>query len=109
MTHTITLGTPMSFLEALKYLEEGKCVGIRPKGNSGFLVLNKPHWAKRYHLAWHRSKNNEGANNEIPVEHYLGEWSPVVLDNRRLPLEIKNSLLLENITGVLDGLTYEKN
>jgi hypothetical protein len=113
MTHTITLDTPMNFLEAMQYLADGKCVGIKPKGNSHYLVPYRPHFwnakDKRIALAWYRSYKDGTVSNTISDESYLGEWFPVVLDTRRLPIEIKHSLLLENITGVLDNLTYEKN
>lgn len=112
MTHTITLDTPMTFLEAMQYLVDGKCVGIKPVTNSNYLVPYKPHFwnqnDKRIALAWFRSLKDNKVDTTLSSESYLGEWFPVILDARRLPLEIKNSLLLQNITGVLDNLTYEK-
>ena len=112
MTRTIVLDDmPMSFTEAIKYMTDGKCVGIKPKGSSTYLIPFRPQWmnSSAFTLTWFRSMKKDGEiSSIISNENYLNEWFPVILDSRHLPIPIKDSLLLENITGVLDGLEYEK-
>ena len=106
MIGTITLETEMSFLEALQNLEEGKCIGIKPKGNSNFLVKYKPHWMNQDSpdnmLCWDRSvKEGKGTEN-VRTNQYLGKWFLVVINTNLLPDKIRLQFVLENITGLVE-------
>lgn len=105
MIGTITLDTAMNYTDALQYLIDGKCIGIKPQNNLGFIVKYKPIWMKKtspdYQICWSRSFKDGQANEGIRAEQYLGDWFPVVIDTNTLPENIKQSFILENITGLL--------
>lgn len=102
---TITLENEMPFTDAVQYLLDGKCVGIRPKGNCNFIVKYKSHWLNQsspdYFLCWSRSVKEGKGNESIRTNQYTGMWLPVVIDANDLPDNIKQSFVLENITGLL--------
>lgn len=107
----ITLDIEMAFTEALQYLLDGKCIGIRPHGNANYIVKYKPHWMNNespdYGLCWSRSLTPDGqASNFIKSDQYLGKWSPVVIDSNDLPDEIKQLFILQDISS-LKGSTYK--
>ncbi len=81
---TITLNQKMSFNEALQYLLDGKCVGIRPMTNSNYIELFKPGWmnpdSPDYFLRW----NDSIDNSDIRSNQFLEEWYPVVVDHRTI-------------------------
>lgn len=89
---TITLETKMTFAEALQYLMDGKCIGIKPQTNSNFLVRYHPKWMNQespdYILKWNRSEKDEG----IRTNQYLEEWYAVIIDHRELKDETKEKL-----------------
>lgn len=106
----ITLDIEMSFTEALQYLLDGKCIGIRPDGNASYIVKYKPHWMNQessdYELCWSRSLTKDGqASNHIKASQYLGKWFPVVIDSNDLPDEIKQLFILQDISS-LKGSTH---
>lgn len=77
----ITLDNPMSFHEALKELESGKCLGIRPLGNSRYIELFRPAWKSTgWQLRWNQTEECQAIN----VDQFLGEWFLVVVDHRDL-------------------------
>lgn len=80
MIITITLEQEMTFDEALKYMLAGKCLGIRPGSNTGYIELFKPDWmnkeVKEYMLQWN------GSGDGIRTNQYLGVWYPVIIDHR---------------------------
>lgn len=80
----IDLDEMMSFEKALKNLLEGKCLGIKPKGNSNYIVLYAPEWMNSdYFLCWN---NTEGDTN-IRSNQYLEEWSLVIINHLTLKKE----------------------
>lgn len=85
---------------------DGKCIGIRPKGNSNFIVKYKPHWMSRtspnYSLCWSRSVKEGNGNEGIRSDQYLGRWQPVVLDTNDLSDNIKQLFVLKDITSLVD-------
>lgn len=84
MLKTITLDIPLTFQEAMQYLIAGKCLGIRPGTNTGFVELYKPHWMNSASpdsmLRWHGESGNAG----IRTNQYLETWYPVIIDHRTL-------------------------
>ena len=81
---TITLDTEMSFISALTYLMEGKCIGIRPGSNSGYVIRYKPDWMNQesedYMLKWNGTRNGD----LIRTNQYLESWYPVIVDHREI-------------------------
>ena len=81
---TITLETHTNFIDALKYLIEGNCIGIKPGENTSYLEIYKPEWMNKespdYILKWHDSENNEG----IRTDQYFEKWFPVIVDHREI-------------------------
>tara|TARA_R110001632_G_scaffold123505_1_gene236245 strand:- start:769 stop:1026 length:258 start_codon:yes stop_codon:yes gene_type:complete len=81
---TITLDTEMTFNDALTYLMEGKCIGIRPTTNSSYIERYKPSWMNKespdYMLKWSGADNG----NEIRTNQYLESWYPVIVDHREI-------------------------
>ena len=81
---TIVLDTEMSFNEALNYLMDGKCVGIKPTTNSNYIERYKPTWmnekSQDYMLRWNGKDNGNG----IRTNQYLESWYPVIVDHREL-------------------------
>ena len=102
---TLTLENELSFTDAVQNLLDGKCIGIKPKGNSNFIVKYKPHWMNQsspdYLLCWNRSVKDGKGNEGIRTDQYTSAWLPVVIDSNDLPENIKQSFILENITGLL--------
>jgi len=92
---TITLETKMTFTQALDHLMQGKCIGIKPGNNSGFLVLYKPAWMNQespdFFLCWNKRPTQE-VETGIRTNQYLEEWYPVVIDHRELPEKISSHL-----------------
>jgi len=87
----------MTFTEALEYLMQGKCVGIKPSTNSNFIVRYKPKWMNAespdYMLCWNRSEHKDGrADCSIRTNQYLEEWYPVIIDHRELSEDVLNLL-----------------
>lgn len=84
MLKTITLDTSLTFQEALQHLMDGKCLGIRPGNNTGFIELHKPHWMNQSSpdsfLRWHGNSGDAG----IRTNQYLEPWHPVIIDHRTL-------------------------
>jgi len=105
MIRTITLETELTFADAVKHLLEGKCIGIKPKGNSNFLVKYKPHWMNEnspdYFICWNRSVKDGKGSEGVRTDQYLGVWQLEVINTNDLPENIKQSFILENITGLL--------
>ena len=95
----------MPFTEALQHLVDGKCIGIKPKGNNNYVVKYKPHWMNQdsteHMLCWNRSVKEGKGETSIRTNQYLNEWFLVVIDCNDLPENIKQSFVLENITGLL--------
>lgn len=95
----------MNFSDAVQYLLDGKCIGIRPKGNGSFLVKYKPFWMNQnspdYILCWSRSVKEGKANEGIRTDQCVGSWQPVIIDSNELPDNIKQLFVLENITGLV--------
>lgn len=105
MLRTKDLEIELSFSEALKWLEEGNCIGIRPKGNANFIIktrmcYNKPD-SKRNFIMWKRTKKEDRQNGDqsIRIEQYLDTWNPVVLDCNELPEKMHALLENENISN----------
>ncbi len=103
---TLTLETEMSFTEALRHLEMGKCIGIKPKGSSGgFLVKYKPHWMNEDSddnmLCWNRSVTDGKGAEGIRTKDFLGKWYLVVIDTNSLPDKIKLQFVLSDITNIV--------
>lgn len=102
---TITLELEMNFTDAVQYLLDGKCIGIKPKGNSNFIVKYKPHWMNQtspdYLLCWNRSVKEGKGNEGIRTDQYIETWQPVVIDANDLPDNIKQLFILENISGLV--------
>lgn len=90
---TITLELEMNFTEAIQYLLDGKCIGIKPKGNSSFLVKYKPNSSFNYFLCWSRSVRDGKGNEAVRSDQYLETWQPVVIDTNDLPDDIKQLFL----------------
>jgi len=86
MLKTITLDTPLSFQEALEHIIAGKCLGIRPGSNTGYLELHKPSYMNSAcpdsFLRW----NGESGDAGIRTSQYLESWYPVIIDHRTLPV-----------------------
>jgi hypothetical protein len=84
MLKTITLEMPLSFHEALQYLLEGKCLGIRPESNTNYVELFKPGWmspaSPDWMLRWSGSENDS----DIQSNQYSEKWYPVIVDNHWL-------------------------
>ena len=82
MLKTLTLDTPLSFHDALQYLLEGKCLGVRPGNNSGYVELFKPRWMNQdspdWMLRWHGTDNDSN----IRSNQFLESWFPVIVDHR---------------------------
>ena len=101
---TITLENELSFTDAVQHLLDGKCVGIRPKGNSNFVVKYKPHWMNQsspdYLLCWNRSVKEGKGNEGIRTDQYTSVWQPVVIDANDLPENIKQSFILHDISSL---------
>lgn len=82
-----------SFDEALRALLEGKCLGIKPKGNTSYVELFKPHWfnpeSPDFMLRWHpRCKADENSTDtEIRSDQFLGPWYLVIANHRDLMRE----------------------
>jgi hypothetical protein len=96
---TIDLEIEMNFIDAVTYLLEGKCIGIRPRGNSRFLVKE----IASDFLCWNRSMKDDGrSNNRIRLDQYTGIWYAVIIDSNKLPENIKNLFVYENISSLLD-------
>ncbi len=78
----ITLEVEMSFNDALKYLVEGKCLGIRPGINTNYMVLSKDSCmnpdSPDYILIWRGSRNDS----KIRTNQFLEMWYPVIVDHR---------------------------
>ena len=101
---TITLENELNFTDALQSLLDGKCIGIRPKGNANYIIKFQPNWmekSKDYCIGWHRSFKDGKCNQEIRVEQYLDVWFLVVIDCNSLPDNFKNYFILENVTGLI--------
>ena len=102
---TIALELEMNFTDAVRYLLDGKCIGIKPKGNSNFIVNYKPHWMNQashdYLLCWSRSVRKGKGDEGIRTDQYIGTWQPVVIDTNDLPDNIKQLFILENITSLV--------
>jgi hypothetical protein len=102
---TITLDVEMNFTDAVQYLLDGKCIGIRPKGNSNFVVKYKPDWmnqiSEEYLLCWNRTVKDGKGNESIRTNQYLKLWSPVVIDTNYLPDNINKLFILENISELV--------
>lgn len=99
---TITLEIEMNFTDAVKYLLDGKCIGIKPQDNSNFIVKYKPHWMNQessdYNLCWNRTVKDGKGSEGIRTDQYIGVWHPVVIDANDLPDNIKQLFILENIS-----------
>lgn len=104
---TITLDIEMNFTDAVQYLLDGKCIGIRPKGNSNFVVKYHPSWmnitSKEYLLCWSRTVKEGRGNEGIRTNQYLELWNPVVIDINYLPDNINNLFVLENISELVSS------
>lgn len=102
---TITLEVQMTFNEALNYLMEGKCIGIKPKGNGSFLVKYKPHWMNKdssdYILCWNRTYKDGEVDQGIRTNQYLDEWNPVIIDCNNLPEDINNQFIWADISSLV--------
>lgn len=98
---TITLETELNFIDALKYLVDGKCIGIKPGNNCSFLVkynpTNKSKDLITYYLCWEKTVEDNKCNFEIRTDQFLGIWHPVVIDTNDLPEHIKQSFVLKNL------------
>lgn len=76
---TITLDIALTLLEAITWLQEGKCLGIKPGQNLIYTVI---HQAERGGPRLARSNSEDGT---ILIEQILGDWYPVIADHRTLP------------------------
>lgn len=79
---TITLKEhKMTFHEALMYLKEGKCIGIRPSDNADYLVKYRPKWmnpdSTDFMLKWRSSIDEEVG---IRSNQYSEDWFPVIME-----------------------------
>lgn len=81
---TITLDNYMSFNDALQYLMDGKCIGIRPAGNSNYIERFKPKWMNQESPDWMLRWNNSEDNQGIRTNQYFEKWFPVIVDHREL-------------------------
>jgi len=90
---TITLTeNPMTFEQALKYLLEGKCIGIKPATYDNFLVKYRPLWMKSepdYLLKW----NGESAVANIKTSQFLCDWFPVIINHNEFEIGDKITLV----------------
>lgn len=81
---TITLDQQMGFTDALQLMLDGKCLGIRPVGNTGYVTLSKPHWMSTASpdslLKWANSE----MDTQIRSNQFMGLWCLVVVDHRCL-------------------------
>lgn len=73
----------LPFDKALRYLFNGKCLGIKPESSSNYIVLFKPAWMNKespdYILKW-----NNPNDMEIRTDQFLGVWFPVIVDHRTI-------------------------
>lgn len=86
MIKTIDIPGALSFSDALSAMFEGKCVGIRPSGNTSFIVLYRPHWMSDPSDGLLRWKGT--TEGDIRASQFLETWNLVVVDHR----EIKESV-----------------
>lgn len=81
---TITLEVEMNFNDALQYLLDGKCLGIRPINNSGYVELFKPKGinpkSPDFMLRWDSSDDNC----HIRTNQFLEKWNPVIVNHKNL-------------------------
>jgi len=91
---TLNLDQPLEFKDALKALLDGKCLGIRPGNNTGFIEAYKPHWMNQsspdFMLRWHGSEGTA----EIRSNQYLETWTMVILDHRCLRIAAQAPVLV---------------
>ena len=93
----------MLFTDAVKCLLAGQCIGIKPKGNSNFIVKYKPDWMNQnsddFILCWNRSVKKDGKGNEsIRTDLIVGIRLLVVIDTNDLPENIKQYFILQDIS-----------
>lgn len=74
----LTLPTPLDLLEAIKMLEAGLCLGIRPGNNTRYMRLFKP---ERGAIKFYWQDETVGTLN---VEQITGQWFLVVIDHREI-------------------------
>jgi hypothetical protein len=83
---TIDLPEELSFKEALTAMMDGKCLGIRPGANTGYLELYDPMFIRpttiqNYWLRWHGSEDRLG----IQATQFLEDnWHLVIMDHREI-------------------------
>lgn len=76
---TITLkDNPLSLTLAIQWLEQGKCLGIKPGDNATHMVLQNPERGPQ-RLVWER-----GDSGTMMTEQITGEWYPVIAVHRTL-------------------------
>lgn len=101
---TITLEEEMNFTDAVQCLLDGKCIGIRPKYNTDFLVKYKPNWMNQtspdYLLCWNRTVKEGQGTEGIRTDQYLGAWKLVIINSNDLPENIKQLFLLDDISSL---------
>ena len=104
---TITLEPTMTFADALQCLIDGKCIGIRPKGNSNFIVKYHPRWmiqtSTDFVLCWNHSVKDGIGDHSIRTDQYLGTWQLVIIDSNDLSENIKQRFILEDISKLDDN------
>lgn len=83
-TKVIVLPETCTFLEALQALSEGTCVGIKPVGNTSYMV-------KRHSLQGSMSVQSGNfqlcwlsGSLGVRSDQYLGPWQLVVVDQRSM-------------------------
>lgn len=81
---TITLDTGMTFTEAIQYIIDGKCIGIKPDDDIAYLVIKKGMlcW-KEFNTPFGDGKGEED-NTGVLIELYSLPWYPVVIDHREI-------------------------
>lgn len=81
---TVDLPTPHSFIDALKALKAGQCLGIRPNKSQDYFVKGTPSWSTSQSHSFVLTRQGQSKPAEITADQYVCTWTLVVVDHNSL-------------------------